>query len=102
MKLRTGRASDKEQLLAMLETCYTQANSKDDFFENIKECGLKTYERSGTMTGVWYENKKFRFSRLGYTREKLEDLEAGMKKSREIQKLRKEKQVKQKDIGKGR
>src|ERR1019366_454804 len=67
MKLRTGRATQKEQLIGILNTCYKQSNSKENFWELLKECKLKVYERGGKISGLNFANKKFRFSRLGFT-----------------------------------
>jgi hypothetical protein len=40
----------------------------------LKDSGLLTYDRSGKTTGVVLNNYKFRFSRLGYTDEKINEL----------------------------
>jgi hypothetical protein len=74
-KLRTGRQTDKEQVLATLKTCYKKANSKETFFELLHESDLKTYERTGQTTGVVFNGQKFRFNRLGFTEERFERLE---------------------------
>jgi hypothetical protein len=73
-KLRTGRATEKEQVIGMLKTCYKAAYSKEEFFKLISENGLKTYIRGGKITGVIFHNQKFRINRLGFTEERLEDL----------------------------
>lgn len=88
-KERTGRATDKEQLLGILKSCYKKAISKDDFFENIKECGLKTYIRGGRITGIVFNNKKFRLKRLGFTDERLQYLDRSLNRDKEIGELRK-------------
>ena len=88
-KERTGRASDKEQLIGMLKTCYKKAGSKDDFYENLKESGLTTYIRGGKISGIIYNNKKFRINRLGYTDERLTELDNYFNRSTEIGSLRK-------------
>ena len=87
-KLRTGRATDKEQLIGMLKTCYKKANSKDDFFENLKECGLKSYIRGGKTTGIVFNNKKFRLKRLGFTDERLQELDKSLKREKGLSELR--------------
>ena len=88
-KLRTGRATDKEQLIGMLKTCYKKANSKDDFFENLKESGLKTYIRGGKITGIVFCNKKFRLKRLGFTEERLQELDKSLIREKGLGELRK-------------
>lgn len=88
-KQRTGRASDKEQLIGMLKTCYKKAASKDNFYENLKESGLTTYIRGGKISGIIYNNKKFRINRLGFTEERLTDLDKYLNRSNEIGTMRK-------------
>lgn len=87
-KLRTCRATEKELLAGMLKTCYKAATSKDDFFKKLKECGLKTYDRSGKTTGLVYGSHKFRFNRLGYTEERMEELNKSFKKGKELREIR--------------
>ena len=88
-KLRTGRATDKEHLLGMLKTCYKKAESRDDFYENLKACGLNTYIRGGKISGIVFNNKKFRINRLGFTEERLEELNKTINRSNDIGELRK-------------
>ena len=93
-KLRTGRQSEKEQLMGILKTCYKASNSAEDFYLKLKECGVNTYNRSNKTTGIVFGKHKFRFNRLGYTEERLEDLNKGFKRGKELSELRKkEKQI---------
>jgi len=87
-KERTGRASDKEQLTGMLKTCYKKADSKDSFYENLKLCGLTTYIRGGKISGIIFNEKKFRINRLGFTDERLEELNKSINRVKEIGELR--------------
>ncbi|NVN95463.1 MAG: relaxase/mobilization nuclease domain-containing protein [Bacteroidetes bacterium] len=87
-KERTGRASDKEQLIGMMKTCYKKADSKDDFYENLKACGLTTYIRGGKISGIVFNDKKFRINRLGFTDERLEELNKSINRGKEIGELR--------------
>ncbi|MBI4930848.1 MAG: hypothetical protein HY841_08815 [Bacteroidetes bacterium] len=93
MKNRTGRASEKEILIQKINTCLAKVKSSEDFLKLLKENNLRPYERGGKLTGVWYENRKYRFKRLGIdgigkmiSREKgLENIrEKNKKKTREI------------------
>lgn len=88
IKLRTGRETEKEQVVAVLKTCYKKANSKETFFQLLKECGLKIYDRSGKMSGVIFKNYKFRFSRLGFTEERFNELEREGKREKGLIKIR--------------
>jgi len=89
MKFRTGRETEKEIVLAKLKTCYKKADSKEIFFELLKECGLKTYERSGKVTGIAHGKYKFRFRRLGFSEERLEELERLQGRNHELKVSRK-------------
>lgn len=88
IKLRTGRETDKEQLIGMLKTCYKKANSKETFFHLLKECNLTLYERAGKTSGIVFNNKKFRFKRLGFTEERLEELDRLLQRKIELNKVR--------------
>jgi len=85
---RTGRATDKEQVIGMLKTCYKKANSKEDFFEMLKDSGLKPYVRGGRISGVVYSERKFRLKTLGFTEKRIEELEKTLKQSIELGELR--------------
>jgi len=87
-KERTGRATDKEQLVGMLKTCYKKANSKDDFFELLKVSGLSTYIRGGRISGIVFSERKFRLKTLGFTEERLLELEKTLKQTKELNNLR--------------
>ncbi len=89
IKLRTGRETRKEQVIAILKTCYKKANSKEIFFQLLNESGLKTYQRSGETTGVVHNNYKFRFSRIGFTDERFEELNKLTIRENELGKTRK-------------
>lgn len=98
IKLRTGRETDKEQLIGMLKTCYKKANSKETFLQLLKECNLTPYERGGKTSGIVFNNKKFRLKGLGFTSERLEELEITKKRRKELGNLRNEKDAKDKNI----
>ena len=91
-KLRTGRDTEKELLIGMLKTCYKRAISKEDFFLKLKESGLETYERSGKITGIKKGNMKFRFNRLGFTEQRIEDLNKFNEREKELNERRASKQ----------
>jgi len=66
IRLRSGRESDKDQLMGILKTCYKKANSKDSIFELLTYCGVKNYVRGGKISGVNFEDKKFRLKGVGF------------------------------------
>jgi len=87
-KERTGRATDKEQVFGMLKTCYKKANSKDDFFELLKESGLSTYIRGGRIYGVVFSERKYRLKTLGFAEESLQELNKTLEQTKELNSLR--------------
>ncbi len=87
-KLRTGRQSEKEQVIGMLKTCYKASNSIEDFYNKLKECGIETYNRSGKTTGIIFGKHKFRFNRLGYTEERIQDLNKTKTRANELNRVR--------------
>jgi hypothetical protein len=98
-KQRTGRETNKEQVLKMLNACYEKAISKEDFFFKFKECGLSTYNRNGILTGVLFANRKFRLSRLGFTKEKLLELDKEINKIKELREIRSKRKENQRERG---
>lgn len=80
LKLRTGRETNREQVLTILNMYFKKANSKEVFIELLKENDLKTYERNGKTVGIIIENDKFRFSRLGFTVERFDELDRAKKR----------------------
>lgn len=87
-KLRTGRATKKEGVIESIESCLKTSRSKNEFYAKLKESGLETYKRSGKITGVVLDNMKFRFSRLGFTDERLEELNQGNTRRKDLSELR--------------
>lgn len=87
-KLRTGRATDKEQLIGILKTSYKKANSKETFFELLEESGLSTYIRGGKTSGVVFSGRKFRLKTLGFTDQRLQELDKVLNQSKELNRVR--------------
>lgn len=73
LKMRTDRATDKDQLIEIMKVCYKKACSIESFYELLEDRKISTYERAGKVTGVVFNKKKFRFSKLGVD-EKLSSL----------------------------
>jgi hypothetical protein len=88
LKYRTGRETEKEKVIAKINICYNKADSKEFFFKSLNECGLKTYERAGRVTGVVVEKYKFRFKRIGFTEAKLEELDKTQYRKAELSQSR--------------
>ena len=88
IKLRTGRETNKEYIIGILETCYKKADSKETFFRLIKECQFQLYERGGRISGVIFNNRKFRFKGLGFADQRLKELEKPLQRKNELNKVR--------------
>ncbi|MBB4807072.1 hypothetical protein HNP38_002376 [Chryseobacterium defluvii] len=69
-----GEISEKQKILKLLEEVFTTATSEKDFYQKLEAKEIKRYSRNGKITGI-EGNRKFRFSRLGYTPELLQSLE---------------------------
>ena len=69
-----GEISEKQKILKLLEEIFKTATCKKDFYQKLEAKELKLYSRNGKITGI-EGNRKFRFSRLGYTPELLLSLE---------------------------
>lgn len=75
-KIAIARSLDKDKLIALLESTYTSAQSKEEFFSILQSHGHQPYYRSGELTGIKYAgDRKFRLGRLGYDRKMLEALD---------------------------
>ena len=80
--------TEKEKVLVILNACYKKASSKETFYELLKECKVQTYTRGGKMTGVVFGKHKFRFKRLGYAEERLEELDKSLNRNMELRQSR--------------
>ena len=69
-----GEVSEKQKILKLLEEVFKVTTSEQDFYKKLESKNIKLYSRNGKITGV-EGNRKFRFSRLGYTPELLQSLE---------------------------
>jgi hypothetical protein len=88
MKLRTGRITEKEKVIGILKDCFKKGISKSDFLIKVQEAGLKTYDRGGKTTGILFGKHKFRFSRLGFTEEKMKELNKLFSRGKELSEAR--------------
>lgn len=78
------RATQKETLLKCLDLAYSRSKSKDDFLKNLIALGHEPYSRGGRVTGVKFEgDRKFRFTTLGYDKDKIAKLEADAEKEKQ-------------------
>ena len=83
-----GEISEKQKILKLLEEVFTTATSEKDFYQKLEAKELKLYSRNGKITGI-EGNRKFRFSRLGYTTELLQSLEQNPTQNQRLEWLQK-------------
>lgn len=98
IKLRTGRESDKQKIVSILQSCHQRAKSKDEFFRLLKERGVETYSRAGRTTGIVYSKRRYRLSRLGLTPEILLELDVEVKRRTELEKVRRKRREKGREL----
>jgi hypothetical protein len=73
--IKANRQTDKQALLEGLEKIYANATSKEHFLEQLKTTGHNVYLRNGRVQGITFNEKKFRFGRLGFDESKLQALD---------------------------
>ena len=93
IKFISGRESEKEKVITTIKDCFKNAKSRESLFQLLNDSGLKTYERNGKITGVVSKNYKFRFSRLGFTENRFEELDNVYSRENKINKIRKTKNI---------
>jgi hypothetical protein len=81
---RSGRASDKTQLVKILTETYKNASSRQSFFDELKMQGIPHYIRGGKISGVIFRERKFRLHRIGFPEEKLLELDKSQNRQNEI------------------
>ena len=74
VEARTGKISRREEVKQILERTFEQSVSKDDFLAKVREQGMETYERGGKTAGI-SDDRHMRFSTLGFSDEKFQELE---------------------------
>ena len=93
------REPQKDKLLMTLEKTYTKSKSLDDFLRQLKKAGYEPYYRAGKLTGVKFEGGlKFRLSKLGYDKDKIEKLNViHLKEEKQLAELRELREGRSKD-----
>ena len=78
----------KEELQIALKTAYGNAKNVNEFLGAIKDMGHEAYYRNEKLTGIKYDgDQKFRLSRLGYDKDKLEGLKEREKDQEQLDEL---------------
>ncbi len=69
------RDTQKQTLLDCLKQAEFNSKNTNEFISQIKQSGHEPYYRGGRLTGIKYDgDTKFRLSRLGYEKGKMEEL----------------------------
>ena len=98
IKIREGRATDRETLQIKLKACLGLSFSKEDFLKNLEKFNVRTYFRSGKVTGVIINGRKFRFSRIGIENDIFQELNDYKNRKKELEVLRIVKKKKHKEL----
>lgn len=73
--------SHKEELKALISELRAKGASPKQLHEGLADAGAEVYERAGTVTGVRYQGRKYRFKTLGLEKQelfRLDDLTEGI------------------------
>nr|WP_158867540.1 relaxase/mobilization nuclease domain-containing protein [Maribellus comscasis] len=87
LKKRTGKATDKEQLSSLVQHCFQNSASRDDFFQKLISEGLELYQYRNKVNGLLWKGRKFRFRTLTLTNTQLAQLEKGMDRMAELRRI---------------
>ncbi len=85
--VRSGKGSRKGEIRALLEQSFANATSRTAFLENLKESGLKVYERGGKPAGI-DDNRHYRFGTLDFGEEKMKELDIRERRTSELSGIR--------------
>lgn len=88
-KAISDRQGNKQSLLKLLEKAEQKSKTLDEFLSAIRKAGHEPYYRGEKLAGIKYDgDTKFRFSRLGYDKDRLEQLSrAAHKELEQLQEL---------------
>lgn len=91
-QVQNTRQTAKQKLLTVLNEAYTSATSKEDFLNKLQEQSYEPYYRKTNLQGLIADGRKYRFTRIGYDAETIEQLDTRWsvleKPLQELQQLR--------------
>jgi len=76
----------KEQLKERVQSIFKQASSFDTALEKMSVEGLEVYQYRQKANGIIYNNKKYRFTTLGISKERINELIQGIPQEKEQRK----------------
>lgn len=65
MQSRTGKTTKREEVRVIVQSCYEQSSSQDDFYARLEACKLSIYWRGGKIYGVVSAGRRYRFKKWG-------------------------------------
>ena len=89
--IRTERESDRAKLTFIIDQCFRNSYSKDDFVEALKSHQIESYYRSGKLTGAVFNGRKFRINRLGFSLNRLDEFVSLLGRENELRESRSKK-----------
>ena len=95
------RSSHKQKIKEKIKTCFEQSKSQQDFLDRLRSENIPHYERNGIPQGIIFEDMKFRFSRLDFSKDQFNELPKDMSQEEramdEIRNIRESRTDKSKD-----
>lgn len=88
---KNGKVFRKQEVKQIVEECFNNALSKENFYDQIIAQGLEVYERNGVVTGV-SDSIHMRFSTMGFGADRLAQLDNREERVEELQALKGEEQ----------
>ena len=84
--MRTGKKTQKEIAFEITEKLLQKVRNFSELSSYIKQTkGLELYTYRGKIRGVLYQNRKYRFSTLGITKERLLPLKRHQQRLEQLQ-----------------
>ena len=75
LKKRTDRETDKEIIQKLFEKAFRKSNSFEIFLETLTKRGIEIYKYRERINGIIYNDRKYKFSSLGFGPERFEEKE---------------------------
>ena len=82
------RHTQKQRLLARLKEVEKTSKSMDELLGHLSQAGFEPYYRGGRLTGVKNDTDiKFRFSSVGYDKEKMAEISQRFEEERQLEEI---------------
>ena len=84
-----GKLSEKQKLNMRLAEIYNTSTSQKGFLKTLSSKGMEVYTRNGRIAGLKGDKRKYRLKTLGFSKERLAELDTMNTRMKEIKKLNK-------------